>query len=441
MQSVGTAEEEHSLLDRDTEEEHGESVNADGESAVRRTAVAEELGIELNVLAETLLCSVGAKLCVAVLSLRARGDLDTAPDEVVALGNTVFVSHVVEGTLVLRKIGNEKEFVTVKLLNEAVGHALRIGGKVAFLGLGAGVAVSLFKQTVDLGNRKNGEGIGGNNGLDAEDALNVLAVFLLYSAENVCEHLFLECHNVTEGLNIGKFKVEGGELGRVLVGVRLFRTEAGRALEDSLESCCHCHLLVELGRLCEIRIAVKVVELEDLGARLGSRADDLGEMELGELVLEQIIAHCGCDLALNVEDEGVALGAEVYPAVVKARVDRGILLDGERVCDGFDADGGGNDLLSAHFNVFVCDALALDGDDRVDGELIDDGGKLLVAFFFDIDLDLSGHIADNEEGARLLVAAVFNETGDLYLFARIYVGNKCSFHFLTLSTVGFLHTL
>ena len=305
---------------------------------MRRTAVTEELGVELNVLAETLLCCVCAEVIIAVLSLCARGDLDAAPDEVVALRNAVFISHVIERTLVLCEIGDEEEFVAVKLLDETVSHTLSVGGKVAFFGLGAGVAVSFLKESVDFCNRKDRERIGGNNGLNAEDSLNILAVLLLYSAENVGEHLFLESHYVVEGLNIGELKIEGGELGRVLVGVRLFSAEAGSALENSLESRCHSHLLVELGRLRKICVAVKVVELEDLGARLGSRADDLGEMELGELILEKIIAHCSGNLALNVEDEGVALGAEVYPTVVKARVDRRVFLDGKRIRDGFDAD-------------------------------------------------------------------------------------------------------
>ena len=92
----------------------------------------------------------------------------------------------------------------------------------------------------------------------------------------------------------------------MLVGVRLFSSEARRTFEYSLESRRHSHLLVELRRLREIGVAVKVVELEDLGARLGSRADDLGEMELGELILKEIVAESRGDLALNVEDEGIA---------------------------------------------------------------------------------------------------------------------------------------
>ena len=438
MQSVGSAEEEHSFLDRDAEEEHCQAVDTYSEAAVGRTAVAEELGVELNVLAKSLLCRIFAELLIAVLSLCARGDLNAAPDKVVALGNAVFVSHMIEGTLVLCKIGNEEELVAVKLLNETVGHTLSVGGKVAFLGLGAGIAVSFLKKAVDLGNGKNGERTGGNNDLEAEDAFDILAVLLLYTSENVGEHLLLKSHYVVEGLNVGELKVEGGELGRVLVGVRLFSAEARRTFEDSLETRCHCHLLVELGRLRKIRITVKIVELEDLGARLGSRADDLGEMKLGKLVCKEIVAESRGDLALNVEDEGVALGTEVYPTVVKARVDRGVFLDGERVRDGFDADRGGDDLLTAHFYVFVSDALALDGNDGVDGELINDGSELVVAFLLNVYLNLARDITDNEEGACLLVTAVFNKTGDLYLFTGLDVSDKCSFHFLTLSRFGLI---
>ncbi len=433
MKSIGTAEEEHCLLDRDAEEEHGQTVDTDSESAVGRTAVTEELGIELNVLAKSLLCRILAEVVVAVLSLCARGDLNAAPDKVVALGNAVFVSHMVEGTLVLCKIGNKEEFVTIKLLDETVSHTLSVCGKVAFLGLGAGVAVSFLKQAVDLGNRKNGERIGGNDNLETEDALDILAVLLLDSAENVCEHLFLESHYVMEGLNVRELKVEGGELGSMLVGVRLFCTEAGSTLEYSLETRCHSHLLIELRRLRKICVAVEVVELEDLGARLGSGTDDLGEMKLGELILKEVVTKSSGDLALNVEDEGIALGTEVNPAVVKTRVDSGILLNGKRVGDRFDADRGGDDLHAAHFYVFVCDALALNGNNRVDGELIYDSGKLVVAFLLNVDLYLTRDIADNEERARFLVAAVFNKTGDLYLLARLDVSNKCSFHFLALS--------
>ena len=142
MQSIGSAEEEHCFLDRDAEEEHGQTVDTDSESAVGRTAVTEELGVELNVLAKSLLCRVTAKVIVAVLSLCAGGDLYAAPNKVVTLRNAVFISHMIERTLVLCEIGNEEELVAVKLLNEAVSHTLSVGSKVAFLGLGAGVAVS-----------------------------------------------------------------------------------------------------------------------------------------------------------------------------------------------------------------------------------------------------------------------------------------------------------
>ena len=67
--SVGTAEDEFRFLYGYTEEEHGETVNADAEAAVRRAAVAEELGVEFNIFNKSLFGGVGTKLGIAALAL------------------------------------------------------------------------------------------------------------------------------------------------------------------------------------------------------------------------------------------------------------------------------------------------------------------------------------------------------------------------------------
>ena len=282
MQSVRTAEEEHCFLDRNTEEEHGESVNTDSKTTVGRTAVAEELGVELNVVNKSFFGGVSAKLGIAMLTLCARGDLHAAPDKVVALRNAVFVSHVIEGALVLRKIGNEKELTAVKLHSKAVRHALRIGGKVAFFGFGAGVAVTLLEQAVDLGNAEHGESRGGNDGLYAKNTLDVLTVLFADASDHVCEHLLLKLHNIVEGVDIAELKVKTRKLGGVLVGVGFLRAEAGSALENALKARRHRHLLVELGRLSKVCVSVEIVELEYFRAAFTCRTDDLREMKLDE---------------------------------------------------------------------------------------------------------------------------------------------------------------
>ena len=70
--SVRTSEEELYFLYGHAAEEHGKTVDTDTESAVRRTAILEELKIELNVLCKSLLLSLSLKNVVSVLALRKR---------------------------------------------------------------------------------------------------------------------------------------------------------------------------------------------------------------------------------------------------------------------------------------------------------------------------------------------------------------------------------
>jgi len=44
--------------------------------------------------------------------------------------------------------------------------------------------------------------------------------------------------------------------------------------EDAFPAACDLHLLVELGRLCQKRFFVEILEAENVGATLGSRADE-----------------------------------------------------------------------------------------------------------------------------------------------------------------------
>ena len=53
-QAVRTAEEEHAFLDRQTDQQHGQTIHAQTEATVRRAAVLEKVQIELDVLAKTL---------------------------------------------------------------------------------------------------------------------------------------------------------------------------------------------------------------------------------------------------------------------------------------------------------------------------------------------------------------------------------------------------
>lgn len=53
---------------------------------MRRAAIAEEVHVELDVLAQALFVGLLAQLLIAVLALRAGGDFRAAPDQVIAQG-------------------------------------------------------------------------------------------------------------------------------------------------------------------------------------------------------------------------------------------------------------------------------------------------------------------------------------------------------------------
>ena len=145
-QTVGAAEQELGVLDGLAAEQHGQTVDAQTEAAVRGAAVLEELQIELDVIGQALLLCLLLQHVVAMLTLCAGGDLHAAPDEVVALRHAVLVAHVVESTLLGGVVGDEQELVAVVLLDPVVAQALGLGGQVALLALIDSVAELLFQS-------------------------------------------------------------------------------------------------------------------------------------------------------------------------------------------------------------------------------------------------------------------------------------------------------
>lgn len=53
IEPVRAAEQEHSFLNVESEQQHGQTVNTETETAVRRTAVFKEFKVELNVFTES----------------------------------------------------------------------------------------------------------------------------------------------------------------------------------------------------------------------------------------------------------------------------------------------------------------------------------------------------------------------------------------------------
>ena len=424
-QTVGAAEQELGFLDGQAAEQHGQAVDAQTEAAVRRAAILEELQIELDVLGQTLFLGLLLQHLIAVLALCAGGDLDTAPDQVVALGHTVLVAHVVERALLGSVIGDEQELVAIVLLDPLIAQALGLGGQVALFRVIDGVAELLFQTLVQVGQLDHGERRLRDDDLLTEGFLDLLAVCFLDGGKASLQQFFLHLHDIAEGGDVAELQIEAGELGGVLVGVALLSTEDGAGLKDALEPGSHGHLLVELGALRQVGVAVKVIDLEHLGAALAGRSDQLGGVDLNKVLVQQELAHGVDHAALGLEHQLVLIGAQIDPAVINALVDagaldglllfgRGDLLadDGQCVRNALDLDGSGDHLDAAHLDVIVLHHLAGDGDDGIRGQLVDGVHQFGVVGLLDGDLELAGNIFQHDKGHGLAVAQVLDKALD-----------------------------
>ena len=387
-----------------------------------RAAVLEELQIELDIIGQTLFLGLLLQHLVAVLALGTGGDLNTTPDQVVALGHAVLVAHVVERTLLGRVISDKEELVAVVLLHPLIAQALGLSGQVALLALIDGVAELFFQTLVQVSQLDHRERSGGNDHFLPEHLLDLIAVVVLDGLQTGSQQLLFHLHHVFIGSDVAELQIEAGELGGVLVGVALLGAEHRAGLEDALKACSHGHLLVELRALCQIGVAVKVVHLEHLRAALAGSSDQLGGVDLDEVTVQQELAHGVHKAALCLEHELVLVGAQVDPAVINALVDAGALHsllflggcdlladDGQSVGDALDLDALGDHLHAAHLDVVVLHHLAGDSDDGIRGELIDGIHQIGVIFLFHRDLQLAGNILQHDKGHILAVAQVLDK--------------------------------
>ena len=161
------------------------------------------------------------------------------------------------------------------------------------------------------------------------------------------------------------------------------------------------------------------------------------------MLVQQVLPHGVDHDGLRLEHQLVLIGAQVDPAVVDPLVDAralhrllflggGDLLadDGQRLGDALDLDGLGDHLDAAQLDIVVQPGFAGDGDDRVAGQLVDDGDQVGVVLFFNGDLQLAGDVLEHDEGHRLAAAQVLDEALHLDGLADMaaHVGNIGSFH-------------
>ena len=313
--------------------------------------------------------------------------------------------------------------MVVVLLDPLVAQALGLGGQIALFGLIDGVAELFFQALVQVGQLDHGERSLRHDDFLAEQLLDLVAVGLLDGFQAGRQQLLLHLHDITVRGDVAELEVKAGELGGVLVGVALLGAEDRARLKNALETSRHGHLLIELGALCQIGVAVKVIDLEHLRATLAGRGDQLGGVDLNEAAIQQELAHRVDEAALCLEHQLVLIGAQVDPAIINALVDAGALDglfllggrdlladDGQCIRNALDLDLRGDHLDAAHLDVIVLHHLAGDGDDRIRGQLVDGVHQLGVVGFLDGDLELAGNIFEHDKGHGLAVAQVLNET-------------------------------
>src|SRR5437588_4425753 len=217
LQPVRPAVEEgHLALVVLTEHLHEQARQPEAEAAVRWGAEAEEVEVVLDRRRlDALVLGLGEQLLVAVLSLRAGGELDAAPQQVEAPGQRrlIGVAHVVEGPHGGGVVGHEGELVALLLLDDLRKRPL--ARRVEVLAGARRLVAALAQQLLRPLERDPGEGQRRHEHLGAERGLDLLAVRLLHLLEHVRQPSLLEGHHVLVGVDPGDLHVDARELGVV----------------------------------------------------------------------------------------------------------------------------------------------------------------------------------------------------------------------------------
>ena len=314
--------------------------------------------------------------------------------------------------------------IAAKLL----GHSFSLSGEITVKLCGNGVAVSLLKLSVNVSKLHSRERKCRNFKLHAVKLLDSIAVSFLNLAQRVGEKLLFHLHNVLAAVDVGELKIEACELGRVLVCIRLLCSEYGTCLKNSLKTCCHSHLLIELRRLSKISVTVKVFYLEYIRAGLGCSSNKLGSVDLNEVTLNEELTKSSGECGLKSEHKMVLLTAEVDPSIVHSYVNIRVILNGESLGIGLDLHSIGIHFLATHLYVLGGNYLALKGDDRMNSESIKHLCEFGVLFLLDSYLKLARDVLDHDESHSSFIAEVFNKALHA-VHARDYVLDIGSFHF------------
>jgi uncharacterized membrane protein YbhN (UPF0104 family) len=351
-QPVRAAEQERGLPDRvQPQRHHQQAAKAQAEAAVRRAPVAEAVQVVPHRLrAQALLRRLAHQDVVAVLALRARGDLDATPQQVETARQLLLSgrAHVIEGPNGRGVLRHEHELVP-----GALGHARGDGplpGRVQVRPLARGAEELMRVRHGDPRERDARDGH-----LGPEVLPDRRAVLRRDRAQDVRQHPLLEVHDVLDAGDPGEFGVHAGELGRVPRGERRLGAEHRADLENPVNAGRDGHLLVELRRLRQEGAAAEVAELEHLGAGLRRGPHELRRVHLRAPAVVGELAHRPLGRGLHREDQlrgGAPPDVEETPVEPSFRP--GVLVDRERR---------GGEVLDRH--PLRDDLEAAEADDRV----------------------------------------------------------------------------
>ena len=271
---------------------HQQPLHADGEPAVGRHPVAESLQVGLEWLHRIASPRQRVQVVpVQVQSLAAGDQLHAAEEQVegVAVAGPACVGMGVEGPLAHGVAGDEQEVAAVFLLRPGAQPALVLRRQVW---LAAHVhAVTLQDQLLGLG-KVDVRDRGGDSRQPRAQQFQFRRVAALQRIDDPRDHVARRRHHREVVLDEAELDVKTDVLVDVTGGVVRFCPEHRPDLEDPLEDTYH-DLFVELGTLRQVGGTAKVVDLEDVGATLGGRGDDLGRLDLGEATRVERGAEAG----------------------------------------------------------------------------------------------------------------------------------------------------
>mmetsp|Transcript_23133 Transcript_23133/g.59104 ORF Transcript_23133/g.59104 Transcript_23133/m.59104 type:complete len:476 (-) Transcript_23133:597-2024(-) len=322
-QALGVAWEHGGLADVvQAQVQHDHALQAHARAAVGRGAQAEGVDVRRDGLQRHAphLGALGEQLGV-VDALRARDDLLAADEHVVRVGvrGVVGAGHGVEGADGQRVPVQDVKVGAVARLDHLAQRTLQLRGQVAQR-VHIGVAVVL-EQRDALGKREAQRLEHGHvERVLRLDHRQLLGVRGGQAVKDGLEQALDDVQHLVVVLVDGHLKVQAHELAQVAVRPGLLRAEHGPDLKHALAVGRDGHLLVQLRRLRQARGLPHVVELEHGGAALAGARDELGRVDLDEVLGQQVGAEDLAHRALHAEDGLVGGRAQVQEAVVQAVV-------------------------------------------------------------------------------------------------------------------------